>query len=418
MKKIIFTLATVATALMALVACEKEPATPLAEVSFKSVAPAMEGDVANFTIVVKDYTGTEAVEIPVEFSGDAVKDEDYKVSAEKFIVGGAAPLMTIQVTPLKFGTGRKVVLKLVPPTGFKPGQYLLSEAPLAPKTGYLSFELKKAKMTETVTVELGVYDGAGKALKVEKDVVVPISVDKKSTAIEGTHFKFKDKKEVVIKAGSLKGTVELEIIGEPEAGKDKIVLAFDPGMKFDLGQNATTEIKILGSFLGKLDGSWVANKLVTDKESMQNTWFDTVTGYEFFPAFNAEDALVIDLTEGIFKPSFKSAFKDYFIGDSKITLKGKYTLRLGMTEKAELELFELDNTNRFFSDKEKSEDKVSLVGVRILKEGDQELLDLYVIDYTSKSFFPELLEWGYDAKKPVAAMTGVFLNYTFKKATK
>ena len=47
----------------------------------------------------------------------------------------------------------------------------------------------------------------------------------------------------------------------------------------------------------------------------------------------------------------------------------------------------------------------------------EELLDMYIVDHTSKSFMPELLDFEmYDKEKPVAAMTGCFLNATFKKA--
>ena len=418
MKKIFFALATAAAALMALVACEKQE-TILPEISFKSALPTMEGDIANFILTVKDYNSTDAVEVPVVFGGDAVKDVDYSVSAEKFVIGGPAPVMTIKVTPIVYGSGKKVTLKLQAPAGFKIGQYALSEAGLAPKIGYASFEVKKSKLTDLANVEIGLYDDNGKKLKVNQDAVIGVSINEKSTAVEGTNFQFKGEKQAVIKAGSSVGTVQLEIIGEPDPEKDLIVLNLEPGNKFDLGQNATAEIKILGSILGKLEGSWSAKAFVTDEEYMRGQWFDGVSenSYAAIPKFNAEDSFLLNLTEGIFQPDFKSQLKDYFIGESKVAHKGKIQLRTSMGEKIDLELFELDNTNRYFSPEEKSEDKVSLIGIRMIEEEGQDVLDLYIIDYTSTAFLTEFADYGmYGSTKPVAKDTGVYLNYTFKKA--
>ena len=67
-----------------------------------------------------------------------------------------------------------------------------------------------------------------------------------------------------------------------------------------------------------------------------------------------------------------------------------------------------------------SADKEAYVGVRIITDEatNAELLDLYVIDYESKSFI-NLVAMGYDfmynPSKPVADSPGMFLNATFKK---
>ena len=81
----------------------------------------------------------------------------------------------------------------------------------------------------------------------------------------------------------------------------------------------------------------------------------------------------------------------------------------------QLQTFWLDNTNRYFSAEQSSEDKESLIGLRFFHEN-TDSLDLYVIDYVSKSFMPELETTGqYAPEKPVAASPGLFLNLIFNR---
>ena len=85
---------------------------------------------------------------------------------------------------------------------------------------------------------------------------------------------------------------------------------------------------------------------------------------------------------------------------------------------APVQTFLIDNTNRFFSRNEKSEDKESYIGLRFIsgETEDAPLLDMYVLDHTSKSFMPELEAAGkYNPEKPSAASPGLYLNMIFSK---
>jgi hypothetical protein len=59
-----------------------------------------------------------------------------------------------------------------------------------------------------------------------------------------------------------------------------------------------------------------------------------------------------------------------------------------------------------------------LVGIAF-EEGDtagDEILRMYIVDHTSKSFMPELLEFGmYGTEKPVAIDYGNFISAAFQK---
>ena len=81
----------------------------------------------------------------------------------------------------------------------------------------------------------------------------------------------------------------------------------------------------------------------------------------------------------------------------------------------DVQTFLIGNTNRYFSEDLMSEDDKSYIGLRLL-EGPTDTLSLYVIDYTSKSFMPELeAENKYAPEKPVAASPGLFINLRFTR---
>lgn len=168
----------------------------------------------------------------------------------------------------------------------------------------------------------------------------------------------------------------------------------------------------------EMHGQWVMNKIVTTSANLDDLWGGMCT-YNGLPGFNASDAISFDMPAGKAVPSFSSTYKNYFIGESSIRELGTYELDVDIMTQFELRLFEFDNINRYFHPTEKSEDTTAYVGFRVITDAvtGEELLDMYVIDHTSKSFMPELLECGflYDTKKPVAAMIGVYLNATFKR---
>ena len=116
--------------------------------------------------------------------------------------------------------------------------------------------------------------------------------------------------------------------------------------------------------------------------------------------------------------SLKSELKNYFNETSDFSIDKEYTLRVGMGEKRTTQLLKLNNVNRYFSATKQSEDKVAYVAVRnITDEAGETLLDVYVVDYNSKSFaYPLFEDYGmYDTAKPTAWMDGMFINFTLKK---
>jgi hypothetical protein len=444
MKKIF---AMMLAALTLSVACTEEKALP--SVSFESALPVVAGEQASFSIAISNYTGTEAVEIPVVVAGDAVEGEDYTISAKAFVVGGASPVTEITVTTLKFDTGKKVTLSLSAPAGWTLGKYATSEYVLSSKLGWVSFVGKKGGLSSKVDVKVGLYDAEGNPLKLENASEIEVAVDvENSTAVEGTHFKFSGEKTVTIELGESEGSISLEFLGEEVvADHDKIVLTLDPGEKFNLGTSGKMTLTILGSEWSRLDGEWKIAKMHSSKAWADQFWSTMLSGYDYIPVYdtnpdddvlvdtNADDKLVFDIETLTLTPYFESSFKNYFIGVSNIEAAGEYGLRFNgfgtwnpnhplwggplMTP-----AMKLDNTNRYFSATEQSQDKESIICYAVVKEGDDDILYIYLVDCESKTFFPEFWkpeELGFQVlgeEKPVLLYSGypdVFMMASFKK---
>lgn len=430
------------------VACTPEESLPA--VSFVSALPVTSDGDATFSIAVSNYTGTEAVTIPFVIGGDAVEGEDYTISAKEFVVGGANPVTEVIVSTLKFDTGKKVTLSLNAPAGWTLGNYAMSEYELSKKLGWISFDTKKSGMSSSLTVKVGIYGEDGKSLTLENGGQIEVTVDtENSTAEENVHFKFAGEKVVTIEAGKSTGELVLEMIGEDAvADHDQIVLKLNEGTKYNIGTTSKMTVVILGSEWRRLDGEWKIAKMHTSAAWADQFWSTMLTGYEHIPSYdtnpdddvdvdtNVNDKIVFDMEALTLTPSFESSFKNYFVGVSNISPAGEYGLMFNGNGcwKSDHPLWGgplktpamlLDNTNRYFSATEQSEDKESIMGYALTTDTeDNDILYIYLIDCESKTFFPEFHDpktLGFEilgATKPVLVDSGfpdVFMIASFKK---
>lgn len=403
----------VVAATLCLFACNKEEKKYSA--SFEMAIPTVADGVATLTLV-SDYSEATPVTVPVVFAGDAVMGTDYTVSAEEFVLGGASPVTEIEVTPLVYGSKKSVSASLSLPANFVAGANASCQFTLSDKVGYCSFATRSYLMTDELDVVVTLYDAEGNEKKAEVETRVAVAVAESSTAVEGTHFEFAEGKEAVIPVGKSSGSVKVKLIAV-EDNKSDLVLNLVPGAKFDGGQYLETSISILGSSWNLLDGKWVASAFPTDKESMDSQWYGMVN-FEGMPVFNSNDSFVFDLETAKFTPSFESAFKNYFVGESNVTVAEKLVLNTGVGEKHDLQLFELDNINRDFSAASQSELKLAYIGVEFTKDdSNKDVLNMYILDYESKSFAPEFFDYMmYELERPTAIMSGVHLILQFNKA--
>ena len=422
MKKSLFMIFAAMTALF-MVSCEPEDTVEFPTVSF-AVQPVNVDGVFTLTLMTSGYDGTEPVTVPLDFSGSAVEFEDYRLSAEAFVIGGAEPVNTITVTTLTTVPDKELTISLTAPEGFVLGKIPSVTLSLTPVKIYLSFETNAVSAPEAATVVLNTYDGQGTLKRVGQAMTFEVEVNtEKSTAELGTHFVFDsdepegDIQKVVVDANDLEGALTINLV-KYEEGHNTVVLNIKETENSPIGEYGEVAITFSGSLWDRLDGTWVINEFVTDREYYEGMYGDAgATGFELFPTITQNDKITFDLSGNKFIPEFSGSFKDYFIGESSIK-QGDYYDAYGMIDPAVL-LVELDNVNRWFSPTETSEDKVAYIGARFITDegtGD-ELLDFYVLDYESHTFCPEWLDpiYGmYMPDKPTAGI--VYLEMTFKRA--
>ena len=412
MKKVLFAILAAMTVLF--VSCDPDEAVR-PTVSFETAVPIMSDGVATIRISVQNYSG-EAVTVPVTFGGTAVEGTDYTVSAEAFVIGGTDPVTEIVITPLTYDSSKTISASLTAPDGFVLGQYPVIQYNMSGAIANATFRTQSAILTSSATLYIDLYDINADYKRVEREAFVEVEVDtEKSTAVEGTHFSFEGEKGVRFDVGEFGASLSLKFLSLEE-GHDKIVLKIKDSDAFGLGTYPEIEISILGSSWDKLSGKWVMNELLTESDFFSMWGIDlTLDG---FPEFNAEDAVTIDTENGKFIPDFKSSFKYYFTENESNITQGneeEYTLDY-LIGSVSLQVLELDNINRYFTPDEQSEDKVALVGVRIIQdENNQELLDMYLFDYNPHGCLKELNEFVMP-EKPVMAMSSSYFNMTFKRA--
>lgn len=183
-----------------------------------------------------------------------------------------------------------------------------------------------------------------------------------------------------------------------------------------------TVVEIAGSEIDYIDfeeqtplyvGTWTVKGMNMTREGFNETWGGSVTKTEFWPEINTNDEFTITATA--LNTKLQSQLKNYFQPTSGLKPAADYRLP-GMNGGTLLTMVELNNVNRFFSPTEQSDDKVALVGFAENPD-EEDVIDMYILDYYSKSFAPEFIEWGgfYSESKPMAFMSGMHIVVSLQK---
>lgn len=363
-----------------------------------------------------NFTPSQVQDYPVTFGGTAVKDKDYTVSAEKYVLGGVSPANTIVVTAKNNFDSEKTI------TMTAGGATTTIKLGKRDRMLY-SFSQKTYVLGDEIEVELDLQKVSdGSKYVATQDMNVSIEPDASSTAVEGTHYTFENK-IATIATGKSSCTFKIKRM-EYEEGKTTIVLKPVLGEKdgFVGGQFPTATVDIIGSYVTDLMGEWTVYKVVNDKDYWNNWW--SVSGDEVknIPEFNANDTYTFSSdNDGLtLTTNLQSGYKNYFRDKSAFAIDKELVFRPGGDyglSKVTLQLLKLENVNRYFSATNVSEDKVAYVGVRnITDDNGETMLDVFIIDYEPKDFLATLVELGcYDTTKPTATMSSMQFEIILKK---
>ena len=416
MKRIISTL-VISSVLLA--ACTKNISLSPG-ISFLTPEPEILEETAIFRVIGQPFSSIDSLIIPVTFGGSAKRGVDYEASADHFTFRGDNLTDSIVISTLQLGTGRTLNLSLQIPEGFTAGRYATSEFRLQDKYGLLHFESSRGFIADTTDYIITLTDSTGMAKVLSADADIQISVNpEKSTAEEGVDFKFISETPLTIAAGSGYTSFRICPLGnKAKQGKEKIVLNIVSDYRFEAGETQELELNIIDYDLKVLDGTWLIDTLLTDSLHYEKIWAEACTGYSLVPEYSFSDEFKISFLHGLFSPEFRSGFRNYFIDDSNISFGQEIEIKDIEGNIRKVRLMSLDKTNRYFTASETSTDSLSFVGFHLSKDKltEKDMMELYVLDHTSRSFMPELESGNkYGSQKPVAAEPGLYLCATFKK---
>lgn len=389
-------------------------------ISFLTPSPEVYEETAIFRIIGQPFTSADSLKIPVTLGGTAQKGTDYEISSEYFTLSKESLMDSIVVTTKTLGTGKTVSLSLEIPEGFTAGKYPASEFMLQDKYGLLSFETSKSFVADSTSLAIVLTDTTGNSKVLSKPASVEFKVNtEKSTAVLGEDFRLANADNLMIAAGT--GYASFGIVplkAEVNENKNKVVLNLHSDARFDTGEFAEIELTLVSPELKALEGNWVMESILTDSLYFESFWGESCTGYSLVPEKYTSNLVGISFIGATFRPSFVYGLEKYFIGNSLMSIGQKMELVDIDGNSKTVQLISLDNTNRYFTPDQISEDSNSYVGIYLYTDPETQssMMELYILDHTSRSFMPEL-EAGniYRSEKPVAVDPGLYLCTTFAR---
>ncbi len=422
MKRLFYLLLTLP---MLLSACNKDDSgASIATISFERRTISLSSGSVDINLQVSglDPASTQEYVVALKLSGSASENE-YELSSDHFVIGGNNPVTTIKIRAKNYGSESKnLVMNLVAPEGFTLGTNPSMIVTLGTQEAIVyNFLEGTMELKDVVKPEITLLNMDGSKYSVTQEMHIPAVVDKEqSTAVQGEHFEFDGDAEFVFVPGKERVSVTIKLL-KLEEGKDKIVLKVDPeATQYIPGDPGECTITIVGSDYDKINGTWYVYQQPTDKDFMINNNYVEEAALTGFPTATEDDTFTFDIEQNVLTTSLQSDLKNFF-GETCNMVPTDKECSVGditdYTTSYQLLLIDLDNCNRDFSATSTSTEKNAYIGVRLVEEqstGD-EILELYLVDYMSKSFCTDWLEYMYYDTRPVATDAGVYLLFYLKK---
>lgn len=187
------------------------------------------------------------------------------------------------------------------------------------KYSFASREETLADVTE-LTVEL--RDSKNNRYIVEEDYTVAVEVSDKSTAVEGVHYEFVGKPEVLFKKGQRSSSIKVRKLGKTEKNKDVLILKLKTSNRLQGGTRP--EVKLTIKDLVNIEGTWVLQGISNKKEADAG-YGDFGITCPGFSTGNGKDEITFTKNDaGVMRCSFNmiGELKDYFNEEQDIILSG------------------------------------------------------------------------------------------------
>ena len=304
MKRILTILASVAMVMTA-VSCNPEQTPSL---SFGKAQYVLLADAPLTVDVVTDVAPAADLTVDLLFTGEAVVDADYTVSATSVVIPAGQAKGSVTITPLNnFEEGKNIIISMKVPTGYQLGKNATATVAVEAKEMIMySFSAAQANVADKYTVKLNLTGSeSGADWVATDDMEIPYTITPALT--EGGVLSAADD-VFVVKKGENVATLVVNA-GEVEGEPAKFVIAVDQanaGERFVAGTNASIELTVMGAMkLSKLVGTWTFEE-VLDLEELE-MWFeeyflegDDSSNPELLPTHNEGFTFTIAENDGVY----------------------------------------------------------------------------------------------------------------------
>ena len=296
MKRILTILAAVAMVMTA-VSCNPEQAPSL---SFGKAQYVLLADAPLTVDVVTDIAPSSDLEVALSFTGAAVLDEDYTVSAKSVVIPAGQVKGSVTITPANnFETGKSIIISLTLPTGYEFGKNSTATVAVdAKELIQYSFSVAQANVVDRYVVKLelyGVESGADWVASADMEIPYTLSAEAGNALVLADDA-------LVVKKGENVATLVVNA-GEIEGDPVEFVLAVDAenaGERFSKGTNESITLTVSGLLkISSLLGTWEYSALL-DYEDEDGSLFY----YMYAPEDTGDDFSLMPIENEGFKLTF------------------------------------------------------------------------------------------------------------------
>ena len=311
MKRILTIFVSVAM-IMTAVSCEPEQ-TP--ELSFGKSIYTMLADEPVIVDVVTNIAPSADLTVELAFTGEAVLDDDYSVSATSVVIPAGQVKGSFTISPLNnFEAGKRVIVSVKAlPAGYVAGKNPTATVTIDAKEKiYYSFAAATGTVADAYTVKLNLTGAvSGADWVATADMEIPYAI----TPALGSALTVADD-AFVVKKGENVATLVVNA-GEIEGDPQKFVFTVDAdkaGERYMAGANVSTELTVCGAMkLSNLVGTWEFAETL-DLEELELWFMEMEDDPELLPTHNEGFKFTISEEDGVYTltPSAEGDWAKYF----------------------------------------------------------------------------------------------------------
>ena len=310
MKRILSIFALVVMVITA-VSCDSEQAPSL---SFDKPLCLLDSDDSWTVDIVASLAPVVDLKVDLIFSGDAVIDEDYTVSATSVVIPAGQAKGSVTITPSNnFDEGKNIIVSMKMPTGYQSGKYPAANLYYSKEELIYSFSTSRSDVVGSYRIEIKIEGlDSGSAWKASSDMNIPYTI----TPVDGSSLSAiaLESEYLVVKAGE--NSAYLNVNPGTDYNNSKFVITLDVSdlPYLSAGENQSMTLTVRGQLTpSKLVGTWEFQETL-DLEEMEEWFVEYEDDPELLPTHNEGFKLTVTQEGDTYTitPSGEGDWMNYF----------------------------------------------------------------------------------------------------------